>query len=278
MSQRIAALAAYFFRSLLFSLTGVIYVILGFAYWAIMFPPGQNTPDASYYILVLAAFGVGLTFLAALSLASRANQAAYVSWIVRLPSRGEYVTAVFLATILFAGLVQLLVAALALYRGPDLTAGQIAVIPPVWLSLNVLTAVLALHATDFVTKGWSRVVLFGILALFLFGQSLSHAASSSSWIIIRLNSLSRAAIGQGWLVLVTPINTFSQWLQNDGSTSLGNFFSLPFWPFHAIADAIVAGSFTETQALAPAILLLYATLLIMLAVDLLATKDLDLTE
>jgi len=77
---------------------------------------------------------------------------------------------------------------------------------------------------------------------------------------------------------VTPINNFSNWLQNDGASSLSKLFSLPFWPFHAITDAVIAGSFNMVQALAPAVLLLYATLLVMLAADLFATKDLDLTE
>ena len=278
MNQRIAALTGYFLRSLTFSVTGAIYVILGLAFWAVMFPPGQTTPEASYYILVLAAFGAAITFLAVLTISSRANQAANYPWIVRLPSRVEYLTAVFLAATLYAFGLQLLIAILALFRGPDLTWGLVLEIPPIWISLNVLTAVLALHATDFVAAGWSRVYLFGVIAIFLFGQSLSSASSNSSWLIIRLNTLSRSFMGGGWTMLAAPLNNFSNWLQNDGASSLSNFFSLPFWPFRAIADAVIAGSFNIVQALAPAVLLLYATLLVMLAADLFATKDLELTE
>jgi len=278
MSQRIVALTAYFLRSLIFSLTGGFYIILGLAFWAVMFPPGQGTPEASYYVLMLAGFGAAMTFLAILTISSRANQSMNYPWIVRLPSRVEYLTAVFLAATLFAGGLQLLIALLALFRGPHLTSGLLLEIPPIWISLNVLTAVIALHATDFVSSGWSRVYLFGLIAIFLFGQSLSSASSSSSWFIIRLNALSRTFMGEGWYVLVTPLNQFSNWLQNDGASSLSHLFSLPFWPFHAIANAVVVGSFNVIQALAPAVLLLYATLLIMLAADLFATKDLDLTE
>ena len=278
MSQRIAALTGYFLRSLTFSVTGAIYVILGLAFWAIMFPPGQTTPEASYYILLLAAFGATITFLSVLTISSRANQAANYPWIVRLPSRVEYLTAVFLAATLYAFGLQLLIAFLALFRGPELTWGLVLAIPPVWISLNILTAVLALHATDFVSSGWSRVYLFGLIAIFLFGQSLNSASSNSSWFIIRLNALSRTFMGEGWYALVTPLNNFSNWLQNNGASSLSKLFSLPFWPFHAIVEAVVVGSFNVVQALAPAVLLLYATLLIMLAADLFATKDLDLTE
>ncbi|MCZ7665934.1 MAG: hypothetical protein M5U34_01170 [Chloroflexi bacterium] len=144
---------------------------------------------------------------------------------------------------------------MALFQGPELPASRVAEIPPIWLSLNMLTAVIALHATDFVNKGWSRVYLFGVLAIFLFGQSLSGANSANSWLIIQLNNLSRALIGGGWIALVTPLNNFSQWLQNDGAASLGTLFGLPFWPFRAIATAVVTGSFNVEQALAPAVLL-----------------------
>lgn len=278
MNQRITALTTYFLRSLTYSLTGAIYLISGIAYWAIMFPPGQTTPEPSYYVLVLAAFGAVITFLATLTISSKANQSANVAWIVRLPSRIEYLTAVFLAAMIFAFSLQVLIAVLALFRGPDLTFMVILQIPPIWISLNILTAVLALHATDFVASGWSRVYLFGLIAIFLFGQSLSSVSNSSSWLIIQINALSRTLMGEGYFSLVTPLNNLSNWLQNDGAASLSNLFSLPFWPFHAIANAVVTGSFNNAQALAPAVILLYATLLVLLASDLFATKDLDLTE
>ncbi len=278
MTQRILALSGYFFRSLLRSLTGLMYILLGLAYWRVMFSPDQRTPDASYYILVLAAFGVGLTFLSTLTIASRANQAAHVAWIVRLPSRVEYLTAVLLTSVLFATTLQLLLAGLALFRGPDLPLSQIMLIPPIWLALNALTAVLALHATDFVASGWSRIILFGLIAIFLVGQSFNAKSSLTTWLILSINDLSRSMMGSGWIIIASPLNSFSGWLQQDGPAALSNLFSLPFWPFHAIADAVVAGSFNTSQALAPAVLLLYATLLIMLAADIFANKDMDLTE
>lgn len=278
MTQRIAALSTYFLRSLMLSLTGLMYVLGGFAYWLVTFPPDQHTPDASYYILVLAALGIGLTFLCTLSVAARANQASHAPWIVRLPSRVEYLTAVLFASLIFATTLQILLAVLALFRGPDLSWSQALLIPPIWLALNALAAVLALHASDFVASGWSRVYLFGLIAIFLFGQSFNAKSSLNTWFILRLNDVSRSLIGAGWLVVVTPINNLSNWLQQDGTSSLSAFFGLPFWPFHAITDAVVVGSFNTSQALAPAVLLLYATLLVMLAADIFANKDLDLTE
>jgi hypothetical protein len=278
MTQRLLALSAYFLRSLTLSLNGLLYLILLLVYWRVMFAPDQRTPEASYYIFVVAAFGAGMTFLSVLAIASRANQAAHAPWIARLPSRVEYLTAVLLAALLFSTSLQLMLALLALLRGPDLSLAQLLLIPPVWVALNILTAVLTLHATDFVTAGWSRVLLFGFIALCLIGQSWNSSSSLNNWLIQRLSTLSRTASGEGWLALVTLLNRFIGWLQQDGPDTLSRLFSLPFWPFRAIADAIVNGRLNAAQAMAPAVLLLYATLLIMLAADLFANKDLDLTE
>jgi hypothetical protein len=49
------------------------------------------------------------------------------------------------------------------------------------------------------------------------------------------------------------------------------------WPFRAIVDGVTV-SFDRTEALAPAFLLLYATILFLLAADFFATKDLHLIE
>jgi hypothetical protein len=74
------------------------------------------------------------------------------------------------------------------------------------------------------------------------------------------------------------MSTFSAWLIRDGTEKLQQMFGFIFWPFRAISEAILQGSFKPTQALAPAILMLYATILFMLAADLFANKDLDFTE
>ena len=87
MSRRLMVLTGYFLRNIFFSLAGSIYVILALAYWAIFFPPGQGTPDVDNYILIIGAFGAAMTFLATLTIASRAYRAEYCPLIVRLPSR-----------------------------------------------------------------------------------------------------------------------------------------------------------------------------------------------
>ncbi len=277
MTQRVFALTGYFLYSLLFSLTGLLYAVLSLVFWRIFFDPSQGTPHGDYYVLVLGIFGATASFLIALSVSARANQSIHYPLVVRLPSRVEYLTAVLLSTFLFATLLQLTIALLSLVRGPQLTVAYTLEIPPVWFAVNILAAVLALNASDFVTNGWSRVYVFGLLAIFLFGQGIGNPTPGSGW-AQRLNTWAFSLSSRGWLNAGQSLTRLSDWLNNGGDEKLGNFFGSPFWPFHAIADATIAGFFTPTQALAPAILLIYATILFLLAARFFATKDLQFTE
>lgn len=274
MSQRIMVLVRYFLRTLFTSLSGSIYIILTLAYWILLFNPQQGTPDIDYFILIAGAFGPIAAFLITLSITGRANQAIHYPLMVRLPSRVEYLTAVLTSSLLATFALQLLLSILALiFRGPDLTFVRLIEIPPIWLGPTILASVLALHASDLVTQGWSRIYVFGFLAVFLFGQSVKNDN-----LVRMLNGISRYATNQGWFELSS---TFSNWSSAAGSTdtnTLSRFFGFLFWPFRALTEATVNGVFTGTQALAPAILLLYATILFLLAADLFSNKDLAFTE
>jgi hypothetical protein len=276
MRRRIWVLTNFLLRRLFLSLSGVIYVIMALVYWVVFFPPQQRTPDFDNYFLIIGAFGAVLTFLVTLTLASRANEAANYPLVVRLPSRVEYLTAVLLSAIVGAGLLQLLVAGLALFRGPSALWPQILEVPPVWLSTNILAAMLALHASDFVTAGWSRVYVFGLLAFFLFGQS--SGGTLFSWLATRLNGISSSLMQQSWFGLANYFSRSANWLLTGGGERLENALGFLFWPFRAVNEAVLNGYFTPSQALAPAVLLLYATILFLLAADIFANKDLDFVE
>jgi len=276
MSRRLIVLTGYFLRNIFFSLAGSIYVILTLAYWAMFFPPGQGTPDIDNYILIIGGFGAAMSFLATLTIASRAYRAENYPLIVRLPSRVEYITAVFSSAILFAFVLQLLLAALALIRGPDASFGQMLEIPPIWISLNVVAAMLALHASDLVASGWSRVVIFGILAVLLIGQNLLDRLTAG--LAGLAGSLSTVFYSQQWISVANGFGQISSWFYGAGREVLGSILGVVFWPFRSIIDAVFAGYFTPTQALAPAVLVLYATILFLIASDLFATKDLEMTE
>ncbi len=276
MTQRIFVLVRFLMRRTLFSLTGVIYVIVALVYWAVLFPPQQGTPDIDNYFLIVGAFGAGMTFLMTLTVATKANEAANYPLIVRLRSRIEFLTAVLLSSLLLAGVLQVLVAVLALVRGPGLVTGRFLEIPPVWLATNILASVLAMHASDFVASGWSRVYVYGVLALFLFGQSAFGGIAP--WLARRLAVVSVNMINRGWSGVSSLLNQLSSWLTEAGADQVGNAFGFVFWPFRAVGEAVITGFFTTSQALAPAVMLLYATILFMLAADLFANKDLDFIE
>lgn len=276
MRRRIWVLSTFLLRRLFYSLSGVIYIIMALVYWGVFFPPQQRTPDFDNYFLIIGAFGAVITFLVTLTVASRANEAANYPLIVRLPSRVEYLTAVLLSAIIGAGMLQMIVAGLALIGGPATLWPHILEVPPVWLSTNILAAMLALHASDFVTAGWSRVYIFGLLAILLIGQS--SGSTFFSWLGGRLNGISSSFRQQGWFEVADYFNRSAGWLITGGGDRLENALGFLFWPFRAVNEAVLNGYFTASQALAPAVLLLYATILFMLAADLFANKDLDFVE
>ncbi|MDX1663769.1 MAG: hypothetical protein R3272_08245 [Candidatus Promineifilaceae bacterium] len=276
MARRIFTLTHYLFRTLAFSLAGLLYTLLTLAVWRLFFDPGQQTPDAAYYTLVIGLFGAGLSFLVTLSIAARANSAVNYPLLVRLSSRVEHLTSVLISTLLFSGLLQLLLAILAAYRGPSLTFAQILEIPPIWVAGNILAVTLALHASDLVTAGWSRVYIYGLLALFLFGQELE--GTGAGWLGERLGRIGGWFYQRGWVLPGNLFNRFSLWFDESGASFIGELFELVFWPFQALSAAVQAGGFRPIQALAPAILLLYATVLFLLAAEFFSSKDLYLLE
>lgn len=247
--------------------------MLTLAFWYVLFNPQQQTPDAAYYQLLIGGFGAGLVFLVTLSMAARANAAQHYPFVVRLKSRVEFVTAVLLASLLVALAYQLLLAGLSLLNGPALTFGHLLEIPPIWLAPMIMTAVLALHATDFISMGWSRIYVFGLLAILLFGQGVQNDTLARLF-----TGLSRYAINQGWVEMSNNLESYANSLAQTDGNIISRLFGFVFWPFEALADGITNGYFTANQALAPAILLLYATVLFLLAVDLFANKDLEFTE
>jgi hypothetical protein len=276
MAQRILTLTFYLFRGLLFSLPAILYFLAALVLWRVFFDPTQRTPELSYYTLVIGLFGAGITFLVTLSVAGRAHLAANYPLLARLPSRVEHLVAVLGASLLFALVVQLFLALLGLFRGPSLATIRVLEIPPLWLAVDILAAVLALHASDLVTAGWSRVYLFSLLALFLFGRSLE--GGPAGWIAQGAMTLGQWFLGRNLIAVSDLFNALGRWLSSSGSAVLDQLFGIPFWPFQAMTEAIRSGSFSSSQALAPAILLLYATILFVLAADLFAGKDLFFTE
>lgn len=276
MTRRIFILTIHFFKSLLFSITGILYVIVSLAFWAVFFPPGQATPDIENYIILIGAFGLAGSFLVTLSTADRANQMENYPIVVRLPSRIEYLAAVMLCSLLFTAVLQLMIAGLALISGPELPLRAMLEIPPMWLALNIVAITLAIHATDLVVVGWSRVFIYGFVALLLIFQQMD--GGEGSWIAAQLSKLSNFLVQIGFGDVAGWVDNASFFIEGVSLESLTTLSRAVFWPFRSLVDAVFSGYFTPIQALAPAILLLYATILFLLAANLFAAKDLEFAE
>lgn len=277
MIHRVFALSRYFFRSLLLSLAGLLYVLLAMVFYIIFFDPRQQTPDLDYFILVLGLFGLLFSFIVTLTVSSRANQAIHFPLIVKLPSRIEYLSSVALSSLIYSLIMQTVVALAALVaNGPDITLRQAIEIPPLWIAGDVLFVVIALHATDLVARGWSRVYVFSILGVLLYLQS--GLGIVGDWLFGLLNRIGGAFATRGLDTLATLFYDLATWITSDGSDLLETIFGIVFWPFNAVTDAVVSGQFTPIQALAPSLLLIYACLAFLLAASFFARKDLLLTE
>jgi len=277
MNRRILSLTLYLLRTGIFSLSGLLYILFALVLYVIFFDPRQQTPDTDYYSLMIGLFGAVFSFLITLSTAARANRSTHFPFLVRLPSRVEYLASTFLAAISFSFLLQFIVAVLSIAaNGPSFSATQLFMIPPLWIAVNVLFCVIALHATDLVASGWSRVYIFGILAILLYIQTILDTLVD--WLSGLLNRLSSLVFDLGLGGLSTFFSDASDWLITSGHDALSTVIGLLFWPFRAIVDATISGQFNQLQALAPAMLLLYATVLFLIAADLFANKDLFLSE
>jgi hypothetical protein len=277
MTGRIVTLSLYLFRSLLFSLAGLLYILLALAFYVIFFDPRQQTPDLDYFILILGLFGLAFSFIVTLSVSSRANQAVHYPLIVKLPGRIEYLGSVFLASFVYALLMQFLLAVVSLLaNGPDVTLRELLEIPPLWIAGNALFVVIALHASDLVAWGWSRVYIFGVLGVLLYLQS--GLGLIGDWLFGLFNRLGGALSERGLDTLARAFYDTATWIASDGSDVFERIFGIIFWPFSAITTAVVNGQFSPAQALAPAVLLVYATLIFLLAARMFAVKDLFLSE
>ncbi len=275
MSQRIVTLMSYLLYRLFNSLTGLGYVVFTMAFYLIAF--AVRTPDPDYFVLVVGLFGGLATFLLTLSLAAKAQEAQSYPFLVRLPSRNEYLAAVLFAALLTGLILELLLAIVVLLRNePQLSLSMAAQIPPLWVAGNILLAVLALHATDFVADGWSRVGLFGVLAVMMMVRSNQTAVAT--WLADRAQQLSTWSYQRGSVANGEQFQQLGGWFNTQGEVWLERLFGFAFWPFEAVVNGVIAGHLSRVQALAPAVMLLLATLLFMLAADLLAHKDLFLAE
>lgn len=277
MIQRVLVLAIYLQRRFVLSLSGILFLLLALVFYMIFFGPGQRTSDVAYFTSVLGIFGILLSFLVTLAFAAIANRAANLPIIVRIPSRVEYLTSVLLASIIFSSAVLFALAVIALFvNSPILDARLVILIPPLWFSGILMFSTLALHASDLVAWNWSRVYVFGFIAILIYiREGLRIIGNALANLLIELGN---RFSNQGWDALASIVSSLSNLVSESGPRVLESLVDLVFWPFNASANALISNQFSTAQALAPAIILLYASILFLLAANVFSSKDLILSE
>ncbi|MEM8858808.1 MAG: hypothetical protein AAGD96_10835 [Chloroflexota bacterium] len=258
-------------------MASLILFFVGFVYYWLTFY--QRAPEPEYFTLVIGAFGLIISFFSTLSISSLSNEAKSYPFFMRLQSRTEFLASVLLAALIFSLILQLLMTAVVLLRnGPELTLGRAIEIPPIWLSLNIFASVIALQASDFVSYGWSRVWIFGLIAVsIILGD---NNGATLNWVADFLRETGEGAIGTSEAIIQMSefmIRT-ADFLTGTTMSTVSNIFSSLFWPFQAILDAVQTGYFTRAQALAPALIMVFAAVLFLLAADFFNSRDMILSE
>lgn len=276
--KQVTTLVTHLFRKLLFSLPGLL-AMLGMAavWWLFFNPTDSGTPEFALLVLINGIFGFAASFILTLLLSNRIYRGENAPLFVRLSKRVFFLVAALIAVLLFVGLLQVILAAVAFIQptGTEWIAGRWWEMPAVWLSLNLFAIMLAFHATDLVHSGWSRVLIFGLLTLLLFSQSMD--VRSARWFSGRFSDFATFLSQRDMIRVSGWMRETAAWF-NEKSLDVMEQIGVVFWPFRAISESVQNGAFNEATMLAPLILLLYAGILFILAADFLNHKDLHLLD
>lgn len=258
--KRVWALATFFWRELFRSVTGILVLVGALVFYLVAILSITGGVDRSYFALVIGGFFGIYCLVLTLIVADRAHHASSYLFLSRLPSRITFLAAVTLTGFLVAGLLELGVALLSLPRlSSGLSAEMVVDVVPVWISWLGLGAVLGLHMSELVRRGWSRILIYAFLAFILFSLNQQQSgvpvglADRFGWI----PSLTPDPANWGWAIKLVQVIT---------------------WPVAAGVQVARSTPYGLGESLAPGVTLLVAALLLGLAVRLFDAKDLILPE
>jgi hypothetical protein len=258
--RRLWTLVSFLFRDLFRSLTGLLVVVAALVFYLVAIVSVTGGIDRDYYALVIGGFFAIFALMLAVMLADRAYSATSYLLIFRFSSRMPFLAGVALTAVAISGLLEAVIALASLPRlDTPLTAGMVLDVVPVWAGWLVLGAVLGLHMSELVRRGWSRTVVYALLALILFilnqretgvPVELSH----------RFN----------WVPNIRPDLSRWAWASKTVDVIL--------WPVAAAVRVARSADYTVLESLAPAALLVVAATIFALAAALFERKDLILPE
>lgn len=258
--KRLWTLISYLFRDHFRSLTGMLVVVAALVFYLVAIVGVTGGIDRNYYALVIGAFFAVLALVLAVMMADRAYHATSYLLILRFPSRMAFLAGVALTAIAVSGLLQAGIAVASLLQlDSPLTAAMVLDLVPVWAGWLVLGATLGLHMSELVRRGWSRTVVYAMLAFILFVLN-----QRQSGVPVEL------ADRFNWIPNVLPDPARWEWATRLVDSLL--------WPVQATVLVATSADYTVLEGLAPAVLLLVAALVFLLAVALFEHKDLILPE
>jgi hypothetical protein len=258
--RRLWRLVAFLFQDLFRSLTGLLVVVAALVFYLVAIVSVTGGIDRDYYALVIGGFFAVFALILAVMLADRAYSATSYLLIFRFSSRMPFLAGVALTAVAISGLLEVGVALASIPRlDTPLTAAMVLDMVPVWAGWLVLGAVLGLHMSELVRRGWSRTVVYALLAFVLFILNQRETAVPVE-LADRFN----------WIPNVLPDPARWAWASRVVDVLL--------WPISAAVRVARSADYTVLESLAPAVLLVVASFIFVLAVVLFERKDLILPE
>jgi hypothetical protein len=162
--RRVATLTRFQLKEIVRSFAIVAPLAITLAlYWIFFEFPG----DVDYFAATGGFVLLVASLVTTLLLAGQANRMSSTAAITRLPRRAEMLAAIVASTLLVAALMAALFTGLALGQAKvSVTAANLAVIAPRWLSLSAFVSSVGLHLSRLVSRNGSHLIAFGLLALF----------------------------------------------------------------------------------------------------------------
>lgn len=257
---RVWVLVTFFWRELFRSVTGILVLVGALVFYLVAILGVTGGVDRDYFALVIGGFFGIYSLIITLVVADRAYHASSYLLLSRLPSRIIFLAAVALTGFLVAAMLELAVGLLAL---PRLTSGlslaMILDVVPVWISWLGLGAALGLHMTELVRRGWSRILVYALLAFVLF--TLNQQRSG-----VPVGLADRFS----WIPNLTPDPASWSWAIK--------LVGLITWPIAAGIQVARSAPYSLVESMAPGVTLLAAALFLGLALRLFDSKDLILPE
>lgn len=258
--KRIWTLAGYFWRELFRSLTGFLAVVICTVFYLVAILSVYGRIDRDYYALVIGGFFAVFCLILTIVIADRSFHAKTYLILYRIPTRGILLASISLTAILVAGLFEAVTALISLPKlGALPPASMVLDILPVWIGWLILGSVIGLHMSELVRRGWSRTIVYALLAFILFSlnQQQSGVPVSLSDRFNWIPSLTPNPLQWGWAAKV--VNTI-------------------IWPVAAGVKVARSTPYTVFEGLSPALVLIIASAIFWAALLLIKRKDLILPE